>query len=508
VPSDGDNIGVDTLQERPLLAFFWSAVHKVLIMALILRHLPPLLAGIIFFSNLSFAACTGSSRQTSLAGYALSPDNSRVAAIAKDGALFWWDVASGKRTQLMECVKPQVFDHPILFSPDSSRLAVSVDSAVHVFDISTGRVIAQLTSLKLTEIHKMAFSDDGQRLAVSYREGAVVWEIASQVEIAAISAHPSLEALALNRDGTLLALGCRDGLETWRVVAGGAARRLAKGFEVESVLFAHEDQWIVGLTATALPSEPRQRLRKYKREIAVWDSATGEKLKGFKADAELNELRFGLASGGPHLLLATDFEGRLRAWDLDTGELKAIWKTSSGHPSADGTLLLREGDAPGRLELWTIGSPDEKARAFTYKSPLCAETFVDNEGNVKFEPLFIGDGFSDNDQPFGSLTTYGYVAQDCTRLNVTRLTFGTEARARQELEQKIAQAIEVLEKGPPKDNWWQVFLGERRVIRLPRGGYALGPFAVISLEGTSLIEIDSSSLPVALAMEKQMLERK
>jgi WD40 repeat protein len=474
-----------------------------------LRRLPGLLASIIFFSNLSLAVCPGSSHQTGLAGYALSPDATLIAAIAEDGALFWWDVASGKRTQLAECVQPEVFDHPILFSPGSARLAVALGSGVQVFDISTGNTIARLTSPKLKEIYNITFSGDGRRLAASSQAGAVVWDINSQAEIALLPANPTRGALALSRDGTLLALGCRDGvIELWTVPTKGGMRRLAEGVQVESVLFAHQDQWIVALTATALPPQPKQRLRKYKREIAVWDSASGNKLKTFKAVAELDELRFGLTSGGPHLLLATDFKNHLRAWDLDSGELKATWETSSGHPSADGKLLLREGGAPGQLELWKIGSPDGEALPFAYKSPLCAESFTDHKKNVKFEALFMADGFSDDEQPFGSSATQGYVAQDCTRVNVTRLSFKTNERARQELDQEVTQAIEVLEKGPPKDNWAQVFLGERTVLRFPRGAYALGPFAVIWLEGTSLIEIKSSSLPVALAMEKQMLERK
>ena len=121
---------------------------------------------------------------------------------------------------------------------------------------------------------------------------------------------------------------------------------------VESILFAHQDQWIVALTATALPPQPKQRVQTFKREIAVWDVASGNKLKTLTTDAELDELRFGLTSGGPHQILATDFKDHLRAWDLDSGKLKATWRTSSGHPSADGKLLLREGSAPSRLELW------------------------------------------------------------------------------------------------------------------------------------------------------------
>jgi hypothetical protein len=95
-----------------------------------LRHLPGLLVGIIFFAKLSSAVCPGSSHQTGLAGYALSPDAKRIAAIAKDGALFWWDAASGKRTKLLECVTTEGFDHPILFGPDSDRLAIALGSGV------------------------------------------------------------------------------------------------------------------------------------------------------------------------------------------------------------------------------------------------------------------------------------------------------------------------------------------------------------------------------------------
>jgi WD40 repeat protein len=473
-----------------------------------LRHLASLLAGMIFFSNLSLAVCPGSSHQTSLAGYALSPDATRIAAIAEDGALFWWDVASGKRTQLAECVQPEVFDHPILFSPDSTRLAIALGSGVQIFNISTGNVIARLTSPKLKEIYNIIFSGDGRQLAESFDAGAVVWDINSQAEIASMPANPIRNALALTRDGALLALGCWDGLELWTVNAKGGVRRFAGGVHVESAIFAHHDQWIVALTATALPPQPKQRVQKYKREITVWDIASGNKLKTLTADAEPDELRFGLTSGGPHLLLATDFKGHLREWNLDSGELTATWETSSGHPSADGKLLLREGSAAGRLELWKIGSPDEQARSFGYKSPLCAESFADDKGNVKFEALFVADGFSDNEQPFGSSVIHGYLAQDCTRVNITRLSFKTEERARQKLDHAVAQAIEVVEKGPPKDYWQQVFLGERRVLRFPGRSQTLGPFAVIWLEGTSLFEIDSSSLLVALAMEKQALEKR
>ena len=494
------------LQERLVPAFSERQFQKRMIMHVTLLSLLRPLAGIIMLSHLSFAACTGAPHQTGLAGYALSPDNSRIAAIAEDGSLFWWDVVSRKRTELSDCVQLGASDHPIIFGPDSNRLAISVNSAVHVFDVSTGKVIARLTSPKLKEIYKISFSDNGRRLAASYAGGAVVWDVASEAEITSISAHPNPKALALNRDGTLLVLGCWDGLVLSGVFGGGIDRKLLEGVPIESALFVRRDKWIVALTATPLARQPNQRLQKYTREIAVWDSTSGKKLKSFEPVAELDELPFGLTNGGPHLLLAADLHGRLLEWDLDTGKLDATWKTPSGHPSADAKLLLREGETPGQLELWEIGGPNEKVRAFAYKSPLCAENFVDANGKAEFDNILIADGVSDEGEPLGSLKIVSYVAQDCTRVNVTHLTFKTEERARLELDHEIAQAIEVFERVPPEDEWSRNFLG-RTVLRFPRRDHAIGFFAVMRIEGTSLIEIDSSSLPVALAMEKQMWEK-
>lgn len=460
----------------------------------------------ICFSAFSFGVCSGRSHQTSLAGYALSPDAARVAAIADDGTLFWWDVASGKRTELIECVTPQEFNHPILFSPDSKRLAVVVNGAVDIFDIATGSIVARLTSLKTKEINNITYSADGRRLAAGNVDGAVVWDVGDQSEVFAVVKEHNHRALVLNHDGSSLALAGGDGIEIWTVALPVVGPRiwLAKDRSVERLMFVDKTQQLIALEATPLPPEPKQKVAKFKREVVIWDSITGQKLKTLEGDP--GELRFPLAIGNRNSLFAVDYDDHLFVWNMDSGKLTATWETSSGHLSGDGKVLLRETDQPGRLDLWEIGGPDEQAKSFVYRSPLCGEPLGGSgSAKPKFQPTFIADGESEEDASFGSLNILGYVAQDCTKLGFTRSTFKSPERAKQEFDGQAAHATEILETGPPKGLWAETFFGSRVVLRF--AGRHSGPerYVVMWVRGNSFSEISSLSLAAALAFEKEML---
>jgi|SRR5215831_3872497 len=128
------------------------------------------------------AACPDALHKTGIAGYALSPDGAHIAAIAEDGALFVWNVAGGRRIQMMECVTPEDFGHPILFGPDSTQFAIKIYGAVQIYEVPSGRVLARLTSLKQKSIKNLVFSGDGLRLAAADQDGATVWDTETQAE--------------------------------------------------------------------------------------------------------------------------------------------------------------------------------------------------------------------------------------------------------------------------------------------------------------------------------------
>jgi hypothetical protein len=204
-------------------------------------------------------------------------------------------------------------------------------------------------------------------------------------------------------------------------------------------------------------------------------------------------------------LIAVDYSDYLRLWDLGSGELSETWETPSGHPSADGKLFLREGGAPGRLELLEIGGADESVRAFEYRSPLCAERFTGEiaENKVKFEGLAMFDGRNDDDEWWSGSS---YIAQDCTPIASTHSKFKSQERAEQVLNGRAAQATEILEKRSVQKPSAAVFLGERIVARFANKHSPNGTFRILWVEDNYLCEITSSSLPLALAMERQRLQ--
>ena len=451
------------------------------------------------------AVCPSSLHRTSLSRYALSPDAKRIAALADDGSLFWWDVASGKRTQLLDCVKPGIFDTPILFTPDSTRVVVVDDDKIHILEVPSGRSTTDLKVTNGKNLRNVAFSGEGKRLVASHDKGVTVLDVGSGAEIISSDGRIDRKALALDGNGSLLAVG-RDGIELWDVQKNAIVRKipLEEREHAESLIFADNDHKIVADIAKALPvEEAKHGILQFKYHFVVWSVASGAKLKSFSGPPQ--ELRFPLTFVAPRTLIAVDFDDYLRILDLDSGELTETWETPSGHPSADGKLFLREGGAPGRLELLEIGGPDESARAFEYRSPLCAERFTDEiaANNVKFEGLAMFDGRNEDD---GWWSGSSYIAQDCTPIASTHSKFKSQKRAEQALKERAAQATEILERRSAQKPSAAVFLGERIVARFANNHSPYSTFRILWVEDNYLCEITSSSLPLALAMERQRLQ--
>lgn len=105
---------------------------------------------------------------------AFSPDGRRLAAGSLNGTVAAWDLTSGELLMSIEGHEGAVLG--MSFSPESPLLAsVGEDSAVRVYEVSTGQQLNELATHGLTSV---AFSPDGRFLATGGFDGAVrLWGV-------------------------------------------------------------------------------------------------------------------------------------------------------------------------------------------------------------------------------------------------------------------------------------------------------------------------------------------
>ncbi len=463
---------------------------------------------VLVLSGLALAQCSSDHPRTSLASFALSPDASRIGAIADDGAVFWWDVATGTRHQLLGCANISDFANPIAFNSNSSLLAVGDHSGtVFVFELPDAKIIHRLVEKK-NEVQEAVFSGDGSRLAVNYTDGFSVWSLQTDKELMSRERIPGI-AFALNHAGTVLAATGNAEIQLWDVdrAAVTSTIKLNDRQAGESLLFAHHGAILVSALQQARPFKPGDWHVEYDREIIVWDTSSGHKVQTISQTAEA-AARFPMAVLG-NSVFQVSYDRHLRQWDLETGQLKANWETEAGYISADGQFLLRPAGAPGQLQLWKIGTPDQNARPFVYKSATCGPSIVDPSGKSvemdKFQPTWMGNGTTKDGYSLGFT---GWIARDCTVVTRTNGYFETAERAQQELQSDIKRASRIVKPASADATKLNaLFPGERVVLVFEDPHSHAETAEVVWIDGTTYHKLSTSSLPVALEFAKDGLSR-
>ena len=99
-------------------------------------------------------------------------------------------------------------DRVVVYSPDSTRIAVVSDTGIWLYDTTTGAEVALLTGHGVSSV---SFSPDGQTLASASRE-IRLWDVATRQEIATLEGHTHwVLSVSYSPDGTTLASGSSDG---------------------------------------------------------------------------------------------------------------------------------------------------------------------------------------------------------------------------------------------------------------------------------------------------------
>lgn len=243
-----------------------------------------------------------------------SPDGKRMATGCEDGTIRVWDPGTGELDKAMVGHDGAVQD--LSWSPDSQQLASGAgDDTVRVWDVPSGR------ETRKTEVDNpsgqplfVSFSPDGKTLAYGGADRSIhLWDVDQGTTRTLEGPEKGVRSVTWADDGkTLIAANANETLTVWDVPSGEARATLEGHAGLVTDVAVSPDDKTVASTA-ASPGEDES--------VRLWDVGTGKlrtTLPAHKHGAQCvvfspnGEL---LVSGG------AKGDGRLRVWNIDTGQL-------------------------------------------------------------------------------------------------------------------------------------------------------------------------------------------
>jgi RNA polymerase sigma factor (sigma-70 family) len=284
-----------------------------------------------------------------MAHAAVSPDGKLLAGGGSfDGALFLCDAATGEELRRLQGSRGWGGNLSLAFSPDGRTLAAGAND-LRLWDVATGKL---LHSEHVGEpVFQVAFSLDGKTLGVSCVDqlSLRLFEVDGWKERFAFPAKHGIRVFAFSPDQkTLAAEGGRE-ISLYESATGKRLRQFAgHQEEIHALVFSEDGKSLASAAAD--------------KTIRLWEVATGKERRAWSVASPASALAFG--PGGKTLASAHD--GVIRIWDLATG--KAL-PPDEGHQggvssvalSADGkTLISASTDAT--IRIWETSTGKELRR--------------------------------------------------------------------------------------------------------------------------------------------------
>lgn len=342
---------------------------------------------------------------------AFSPDGKTLALSREGGTLELWNVATGQQTHKigesaprpgrMVIVRVAGMAGPagpaLAFAPDGERLAASLGgTGIRQFDVATGKEIAPPDVGHSAAVSELAIGSDGRTLLTHGRGDPVrVWDLATgkAARTIALPAGTSLvttsadgQWLAAVRPGTVALLETKTGQEARKVEVGEGG--------VAGVALSPDGK----VLATRDPMSP---------DIRLWDTATGKELRVIAPPTEQgrgNGVVVVRSSGVVTPGLAFSPDGRLLAgaggkrqlclWDVASGE--QVWEAAAPQDasverfafSPDGRSVATR-NADGTVILYETATGERRAHFGKPEKASAAGTFTVSFGGVAM-PLLEG----------------------------------------------------------------------------------------------------------------------
>jgi serine/threonine protein kinase/WD40 repeat protein len=258
-----------------------------------------------------------------------------------------WDVATGN--QLFE------FAGEGIFSSDGRHFALVVDFGVQLWDLETGKVVAETPADKaLLKVH--AVSNDSKLVAIENVSGFYVWDTHANRIIAELKGKNRviLSSAAFSPDGKIIAAAWRamseprtDVIKVWNVSTGVCIEEIKEKLAPEETLWFSSDQRLMVAGCQSQSGKVCQK----NNAVRIWDTQTWQKINTFHGGGPAE-----ISPDGKVLIIGG--EPYPQIWDVWSGkpitELRGnIGMIETALFSHDGRQVLI-GSADGTAKIWDV----------------------------------------------------------------------------------------------------------------------------------------------------------
>lgn len=249
------------------------------------------------------------------------------------------------------------FDGKVLFGADGTQLVCphSHSGRVAYLEPSTGRELRVLNAAADASYGRwvdFAMSRDGKRLATAY--GPVkVWDAVSGELLLSLKGTNCL-CVAISPDGSLVAAASQNGIVLWNGRTGEVLSMLegSSAYQfIESMEFTDDEKRLVAVEGFNVPSGG----------VLMWDIPSGKRqspaLKGYNGNGRSS----GLAVSPDGKQIALESQGKIKIWDIETGEVALTLRGYGGRIkrlrfSPDGTRLAAVAFADRGADVWDVSA--------------------------------------------------------------------------------------------------------------------------------------------------------
>ncbi|KAJ5326509.1 uncharacterized protein N7506_009611 [Penicillium brevicompactum] len=182
---------------------------------------------------------------------ALSPDGTRLASSASDGAICLWDTRTGALQQTLGG-HPENCIELMTFLPSSEQIATCSGECIHIWDIAKSILHNDLKgqtfkSRSKSGFQSIDFSPDGTLLATASGERTIwLWDVATGTLQRVLRGHSDwIYSVAFSSDSTHLASGSEDAVLLWDTATGEVQQTIYVSREVTDLRFGHDGSYFI-----------------------------------------------------------------------------------------------------------------------------------------------------------------------------------------------------------------------------------------------------------------------